>query len=327
MSNPARYTRYGSWLKKRFGKTVRKISVDAGFTCPNLDGSKGLGGCTFCSNTSFSPAIHLPILARKRQAADNPQKLAPIPSARDKTIGEQLTEGIRAVSYRYPDCLAIAYLQSFTNTYAPVEKLREIYLEALAVDRVVGISIGTRPDCVSDEVVDLLEELARTTYLQLELGLQTANNQTLTRINRLDTVEEFQRVMQLTQGRGIDRCAHLIIGLPGETMVDWLHTAEMIAASGAEGIKIHNLHIVKGTVLAQEHRAQAIPLPTLAEYVSAVADIIERLPVGMKIERLYGNAPDDWLIAPDWCAEGVRVIRAIEDELARRGTRQGAGSS
>jgi hypothetical protein len=217
----------------------------------------------------------------------------------------------------------LAYFQPYTNTDGPVEELERLYREALEVEGVVGLAIGTRPDCVGEEVTALLERFARETYVQVELGLPSIRGETLRRIGRGHGPAAFYEAMQRLGGRGIDRCVHLITFLPGEGREEALETARAIARAGAAGVKIHNLHVLDGTSLAEEWRRGGLRLPTMEEHVATAADILEHLPPTVTIQRICGNAPAPCLLAPDWCRDAGAVGRAVEEELARRGTRQG----
>ncbi len=295
---------YSRHLHERIfpGIRVRKVSLHGGFTCPNLDGTKGRGGCIYCDNRSFSPSAANRAVSLRSQLETGMAKL--------RTI-------TRAEKF-------IAYFQPFSNTYAPVAELRVLYEQALDHPDVIGLAIGTRPDCIDADVVDLLEELSRRTYLTLELGLQTANDATLERINRGHSVGDFIRAMELGSGRGFEICVHVILGLPGETCEDFKITAETLAGCAYHSLKLHPLHIVKGTALARLHAKGAyIPL-TREGYVSAVVDFLERVSPSVALQRFTGDAPKEILIAPDWCRDKMDVLRAVKAEFARRGTRQGS---
>jgi radical SAM protein (TIGR01212 family) len=295
-----RFYPYSQFLRERFGCRVYKLTVDAGLTCPNRDGSKGLGGCIYCENSSFSPAAGSRLSVR-----------------------EQVEKEKRLAESRYGAHKFIAYFQPFSNTYAPVEKLRALHAEALSVDGVVGLSIGTRPDCVPPPVLDYLEDLARRTHLWIEYGLQSSHDATLQLINRGHTFAEFQDAVRRTQGRGIFICVHLILGLPGEDRDMIRATAERVAALGVDGVKLHHLHVVRDTALARMHAQGEVRLLDLGEYVRLSADVLERLPPWTVLQRFVGDVQGDSLIAPKWNEGKLRVIEAIQEELQRRGTRQG----
>lgn len=296
-----RYTAYSRYLRQLFGRTVYRVTVDAGFTCPNVDGTLAVGGCAYCDNRSFSP--------NRRQAR------AP--------LREQLRRGIAYLQRRYPVDRYLAYFQAATNTYAPVEKLRRLYDEALDHPQVVGLIVGTRPDCVSNEVLALLEEYARGRYVGLELGLQSIHDRSLEWMNRGHGAAAFLDAVERCQGRGLDLCAHVILGLPGESHADMMATADALAALPVDGVKIHNLHVVKDTALERQYRAGAAAVLTRDEYVALVCDFLERLRPEMVVHRLSGDAPPDYLVAPQWCLDKQGLLRAIEAELDRRDSRQG----
>lgn len=297
-----RYYAYRYYLRQRFGDgRVQKVSLDAGFTCPNVDGTVAVGGCTFCDNRSFSPSRRL----RQRQ------------------IGLQLAEGMRRLKRRYQVDQFIAYFQPATNTYAPVARLREVYEQALGHPQVVGLAIGTRPDCLPDEVLALLEELARRTYVCLELGIQTMHDRTLAWMNRGHDHAASVRAVQRCRGRNFELCAHIILGLPGESRQDMLATAEELGRLGVDAVKIHNLYAVKNTPLAEQVARGEVTLLTRDEYVQTLVDVLERLPPGMVVERVSGDAPPDYFVGPAWCLDKPGLLRAIQHELLRRDTWQG----
>lgn len=298
---------YGHYLRRRFGCRVSKVNVDAGFTCPNRDGSKGVGGCIYCNNVSFSP--------RDTQPA--------IP------LEEQIRHGIAYHRQRLGSEKFIVYFQKYTNTYGSADLLADLYRRALDHPDVLGISVGTRPDALSEEALELLTTIARTKYVCLELGLQSRDDAILARINRGHTLEEFVEAVRRAAGRGFDICAHLICGFPGETIDAFLETAELMASLPIDSIKLHQLHAVEGTELAEMHRrGEFVPL-TLPVYVAAAADFIELLPERITIQRLYGSAPLDICVAPRWGLKNNQMWYAVINELRRRGTWQGcrAGKS
>ncbi len=295
---------YGSYLRRRFGCRVSKVNVDGGFTCPNRDGTKGAGGCIFCNNTSFSPKGTLDVIPVRRQ----------------------MEEGMAYHRTRLGSEKFIIYFQKHTNTYGPVEKIRELYLSVLDHPDVLGISVGTRPDCLPDEVLNLLEELARSRYVCLELGLQSMDDNILRRINRGHGLAEFLQAVERVSGRGIELCTHLIYGFPGETREGFLKTADLIASLPVNSLKIHQLHAVKGTRLAEMYRnGEFIPL-THAEYVAGVCDFLELIPARVSIQRLYGSAPLDIRVAPTWGLKNNQMWYSVVNELKRRGTWQGFGT-
>lgn len=296
-----RFFPYGYYLRQRFGARVHKVSVDAGFTCPNVDGTLSERGCIFCNNRSFSPS--------RRQFPQG--------------IGRQIEEGLRRVRARHACDHVIAYFQPSTNTYAPMARLREVFEQAMAHPSVVGLAVGTRPDCASEEVLDLLAELATRTFVSLEYGMQTMHERSLDWLNRGHHHAALVDAVQRSRGRGLALCAHLILGIPGETGDDMLATAREVTRLGLDAVKIHNLYVVKDTVLAVRFTAGQIPVLDRDDYVRTVVDFLERLPSRVVVERLSGDAPPEFLIAPAWCLDKQAVRAAIEAELARRDSWQG----
>lgn len=299
-----RYTPYAAVLAARgfAGVRIRKVSLHGGFTCPNLDGTKGRGGCTFCDNRSFSP----------------------VAGARAQPIESQLRDGMEYHRRRHAATKFIAYFQPFSGTYAPVARLEDLYRRALAHPDVVGISIGTRPDCIDAETVDLLARLGRETFLTLELGLQSAHDESLRRVNRAHGFREFAEAMDLVSDRGFDVCVHLILGLPGEGPWHYRATAEALAPWRFQSVKLHPLHVVKGTLLHSQFEAGCYRPPLIEEYVAGLVDMLERLPASVGIQRFTGDAMGGMLIAPDWCRNKSAIAQAMEAEFIRRGTRQGS---
>ncbi len=297
-----RYHALGYRLRSRFGGRVQKVSLDAGFTCPNVDGSVTTGGCTFCDNRSFSPSRRI----KRRQ------------------ISAQIDHGITQLKLRYPKCQGyLAYFQPATNTYAPVERLREVYEAALSHPQIVGMAIGTRPDCVPDDVLDLLESFATRTYLSVEYGIQTVHNRSLAWMNRGHTYEVFPDAVARSRQRGFEICAHVILGLPGESHADMMATADAMAALQVDSIKIHNLYAVKHTPLAEQVATGEIQLIERDEYVTTVVDFIERLPPAAVVERVSGDAPPDYFVGPSWCLDKAAVLIAVDQEFSRRDSWQG----
>ncbi len=287
------YNAIGPWLKKRFGCRVAKLALDGGFTCPNRDGSRGTGGCSFCLGGSGSFAGD-PISAQAL--------LAP----------------------KWPDAKYIAYFQSFSGTYAPVEKLRALWDEALALPSVSGLAIATRPDCLPGDVLDLLSEYNEKTFLWVELGLQTACEETADAFGRGYKNAEFEDAMINLSTRGIKTVVHLILGLPGENEEQVHATANYVAGFKPFGIKLHMLHLMEGTVMGGQYKEAPFPLLEKDAYVSLVCDVIERMPQDVTIHRITGDAPRDKLIAPLWTGDKRAVLRAVQQEFRRRGTCQGA---
>lgn len=297
-----RYQAYSFVLRERFGVRVQKVSIDAGFTCPNVDGTVAKGGCTFCDNRSFSPSRRLP---------------------RAGILG-QIDQSIARMQRRYKNCRHfLAYFQPATNTYAPVEKLRALYEEALTHPQVVGLAIGTRSDCVSNDVLELLEEIAGRTYLSVEYGMQTMHDRSLDWMNRGHHHDSFLDAVERSRGRGFEICAHAILGLPGESREDMLATARELARVRIDAVKLHNLYCVKNTVLADQVAAGEVELMGRDDYVRTVVDFLELLPPTMVVERISGDAPPDYFVGPSWCLDKPVVKLAIEAEFERRDTWQG----
>jgi hypothetical protein len=296
-----RYFSYGFFLRQAFGQRVQKVSVDAGFTCPNVDGRLALGGCVFCDNRSFSPSRRLP-----RQ-----------------TIHEQIDAGIRSLKRRYDCDQFTAYFQPATNTYAPIERLRPLYLDALGHPQVVGLAIGTRPDCVANDVLDLLEELAQQTTLTVEYGMQSMHDRSLDWMNRGHHHDAFLDAVERSRGRGFEVCAHVILGLPGETTDDMLATAREIARLPIDSVKIHNLYAVKNTPLADQVARGEVQLMSRDDYVETLVQFLECLPPTMVVERISGDAPPDYFVGPSWCLDKPSVLRRLRHEFQRRDTYQG----
>lgn len=308
-----RYRSLAQHWHERFGAKVYRVTVDAGFTCPNVDGTVAVGGCVFCDNRSFSPNRRLPIVVSP-----------PSQGAGRGGIREQVERGINTLSARFGAEKFLAYFQAATNTYAPVDKLRRLYDEALQHPRVLGLAIGTRPDCVPDDVLDLLEKYARTHYVLVELGLQSIHDRSLDWMNRGHHYDAFADAIRRCQGRPLELCIHVILGLPGESRGDMLATADALASAPIHGVKLHNLHVVKDTPLEKWYRAGEVRMMELDEYVGIACDFLERLPPEIVIHRLNGDAPPDYLVAPTWCLDKPAILRAIDAEFERRGSRQGS---
>jgi radical SAM protein (TIGR01212 family) len=296
-----RYYQYSFHLKRKYGVRVQRVSVDAGFTCPNVDGTVAVGGCTFCDNRSFSPSRRLP-----RQ-----------------DIREQIDEGIRQLKRRYDCDHFIAYFQPATNTYAPVDKLRNLYEQALSHPNVVSLAIGTRPDCVPDDVLDLLEEFAGRMHLTVEYGMQTMHDKSLDWMNRGHHHDAMVDAMERSRGRGFEICAHIMLGLPGETHDEMLETAREVARLKLDDVKIHNLYAVDGTPLADQVRRGEVTLMERDEYLTTLVDFLELLPPEMIVERVSGDAPASFFLGPSWCLNKPAVLLALQAEFERRNTWQG----
>lgn len=288
-SDNKRYHTYAYHLKQKYGGRVARVPLDAGFTCPNRDGIKGVGGCAFCSARGSGDQVMAGSLA------------------------EQYAAGIEKLS-KWPDARYIPYLQAFSNTYAPAERLKAVYDEGLALPDAVGLVIATRADCIDKERADLLADYAQKTDLTVELGLQTIHDRTNEALNRGEGFAEFQRAVQLLRERSITVWAHLIDGLPGETREMMVDSARMLGQLGVQGVKIHLMHYLRGTALAPMHHLAM----TREDYVQTVCDQLEVLPAEMVIGRLTGDGLAELLLAPLWSRRKREVLNAIDQELARR---------
>ena len=272
------YKDYSHWIREQFPFRVQKISVDAAFSCPNRDGRLSLGGCTFCDNKTFNPSY----------------------CDRGKSITQQLEEGKAFFAKKYPEMKYLAYFQAYSNTYAPLEELKRKYQEALAVDDVVGLVIGTRPDCVSDEALDYLQQLNQRTFLIVEYGIESANDNTLRRINRGHTFDCSRQAIIKAHQRGIITCGHIILGLPGEDEEEMLHQASTISQLPLDILKLHQLQIIKGTPLAKEYEAHPFHVFSAEEYVNLVIRYVSKLRNDLVLERFVSQSPPNMVIAPKW---------------------------
>ena len=279
------YNDFGNWIRKQFPFRVQKIAIDAGFTCPNRDGRIGTGGCIFCDNRTFNPSYCI----------------------RNKTIAQQLEDGKQFFARKYPEMKFLAYFQAYTNTYASVEKLRNMYEEALKIDEVVGLVIGTRPDCVDSSLLDYLEELNRKTFLIVEYGIESCNDKTLRFINRGHDFACSKRAIEATAERGIKVGGHIILGLPGEDAEESLRQAPIISSLPLTILKLHQLQIIKGTPLARLYTENPFPI----YYIDALRDDIV-------LERFVSQSPDDLLIAPKWGLKNYEFTNILNDYLRKR---------
>ena len=269
---------------------MRKLPLNGGMSCPNLDGTRGFGGCCYCNNKSFSPVW----------------------DKAGQSVQEQMAEYLPRIRRKYKDAGILAYFQPYTNTYAPVKRLREIYEPAFASDEVVGVSIGTRPDCVPPDVMELLEYENSRKPVILELGLQTANDETLKAIGRGHSVAEFEDAVKRAHSAGLWVTSHVILGLPGETLKDFEKTAEVIRDLGISAVKIHPLHIVRDTRLAESYRRGEFELLSFEDYCEAVARFIRIVGKDVAIERFSGEAQNETLVAPDWTGDRNRIVSQVE---------------
>jgi radical SAM protein (TIGR01212 family) len=295
------YNDFASYLRNRFGCRVQKITIDAGFSCPNRDGTLSSGGCIYCDGKGSGSGA----------------------ARRAESIQEQIQRGKYGLGARYKAQKFIAYFQAFTNTYAPCNILRRRYDEALTDSDVVGLAIGTRPDCIDEEILDLIQEYTATRMVWIEYGLQSMHNRTLSKINRGHTFEDFVRAVQMTQGRNILICAHVILGLPDESRQDVLDTAKAIADLGIGGIKIHSLYIPEDTPLARLFQAGGCTVLNQEEYVSWVVGFLEHLSPDVIIQRLTGDPDPSTLLAPSWTLNKQETLGLIRKALEAAGTWQG----
>jgi hypothetical protein len=301
-NNRKRYYDFKSFLVNRFGCRVHKLQIDAGFTCPNRDGKLAVGGCAYCDGRGST-------LRQK----------GPLPSVAEQVrAGKALYRNLRGAAK------FIAYFQTFTNTYGPVGKLRALYDEALMQEDVVGISVGTRPDCVDEEILDLLQGYAKTKHVWIEYGLQSIHDRTLERIGRGHDAATFVEAVRKTAGRGLFICTHIIAGLPGESREDMIETAKAVAALPVDGIKIHSLLALRGTEVGRLFEEGTITLMSQEDYVSTVCDILEILPPETVIQRITAEGYRDIYLGPGWAANKLKVLNAIDREMEKRDTWQGA---
>jgi radical SAM protein (TIGR01212 family) len=298
---PIRYNSYGRFLKERFGCRVYKVSVDAGFTCPNRDGTVATGGCIYCNNDSFRP-----------KSAD-----------RLKSITEQVREGIEYLRKRYAAEKFIVYFQPYTNTHAPIEALIPLYETAIEHPDVIGLSLGTRPDCVDESKIAWLEKLASRYFVTVEYGLQSIHDPTLDKINRGHNFQCWLDAMKQTRGRGIWLGTHLILGFPWESREQMVHMAEVLSGQGLNFLKLHHLHVVRNTELARMYQERPFPLMELEEYAETVVDFVERLSPDIFMERLFGATPGKHLIAPIWGKSAAEIRHFIDQRFSERNTWQG----
>jgi len=299
-----RYTDYSSYIKKKFGGRVQKVSINAGFTCPNIDGSKGKGGCTYCNNNTFNPEYCKPI----------------------KPISQQIEEGITFFSKMYKSQKYLAYFQAFTNTYAPLEQLKQKYEQALKHKDVIGLVIATRPDCITNEILDYLEQLVRAgNFIKLEFGLESTNNKTLDLINRCQSHEDAIKAFDMSKNRGILLGAHIILGLPKESKNDMLYNALEINKLPVDTLKIHHLQIVKHTMMAFQYKTDSSQFSffTLDEYLDLVINFLEILNPKIIVERFFSESPEHLLIAPKYGLKNFELVHKIEKHLLENDSWQG----
>ena len=304
MQGGERYNSIGDHLKSEFGRKTVKLSIDAGFTCPNRDGTAGYGGCAFCSEGGSG-------------------ELASRASASDTDYSASISEQIDRLSEKWPDAEYLAYFQSFTNTYAPVEVLRSRYYAALDDPRISGIAIATRPDCLGDDVLALLEEINRDHYMWVELGLQSTYNETLSAMNTCYTYEDYEKAAKALISRGIRVVTHPILGLPGETEEMMIESVRKVCSLPVFGMKLHLMNIVKTSPLYRT-MPDYVPFDSIEQYVDLVVRCLEVIPPDVTIHRITGDVPRKILVSPEWSYRKRTILNMINRELKTRDTRQGA---
>ncbi len=287
------YRDFGSWIREQFPFRVQKISIDAGFSCPNRDGRISSGGCTYCDNRTFNPSY----------------------CDRHKSISKQLEEGKEFFSRKYPDMKYLAYFQAFTNTYDSLDHLKAMYEEALQVKDVVGIVIGTRPDCISEDLLDYLEELNQRTFVLVEYGIESANDETLKRINRGHDFECCRKAVEETHKRGVLTGGHIILGLPGEDAQESLRQAPVISSLPLDILKIHQMQIIRGTKLAEEYAEHPFHVYSVEEYIELIVKYIGLLRKDLVLERFVSQSPANLLIAPKWGLKNYEFTNLLNNRL------------
>jgi radical SAM protein (TIGR01212 family) len=299
--NNKKYNSYSGYIHKKYGERVQKITVHAGFTCPNRDGTLGNNGCIYCNNKSFIPAYCNP----------------------GESIGKQIDKGIQFLANRYRVKKFFVYFQPYTNTYASLEMLVKLYQQALAREEVIGLTIGTRPDCIDQEKIAFLAELGKKYDITIEYGLESISDETLKRINRGHDFQSYLNALEMTSGKGINICTHIIIGFPWEDKKLWLKEAAVLSELPVDFLKIHQLHLVKDTELARKYMVKEFKILTFPEYLDVIVSFLEKLNPRIVIQRLFGEAPPDILLAPKWNKRNSEVLQEIEKEFSKRGSWQG----
>lgn len=297
------YNDYSSYLRKTFGCKVQKISINAGFTCPNRDGTKGRGGCTYCNNQTFNP-----------EYCDN-----------EKSIRRQIEEGKAFFAHKYPDMKYLAYFQAYTNTYGDIESLRRKYEEALSADGIVGITIATRPDCISDSLLQYLSQLSRQTYVMVEYGIESTSDDMLKHINRGHDFATAADAVRQTAAAGINTGAHMILGLPGDDAETIMSQPAILSELPLKTLKLHQLQIIRGTRMAKEYEQtpERFRLFGMDEYIDTIIGYIERLRPDMVLERFVTQSPDHLLIAPHWGLKNYEFVEKLKKRMTGRNTYQG----
>lgn len=297
------YNEFGTYLRQQFNGKVQKITIDAGFTCPNRDGKVGRGGCTFCNNQTFNPAY----------------------CHRNRSVAEQMKEGISFFAHKYPEMKYLAYFQAYTNTYGSLDVLKLRYNEALSVDGCVGLVIGTRPDCMPDDLLDYLADLGKKTFVLVEYGIESTNDVTLKRINRGHDYACAVDAVVRTAARGIPVGAHIILGLPGEGREELMQQAAKLSELPLTTLKLHQLQLIHGTRMAEEYALapEEFSLFSVEDYIETVVDYVERLKPSMVLERFASQSPKELLIAPDWGLKNYELVEKIKRRMLERDTWQG----
>jgi radical SAM protein (TIGR01212 family) len=299
--NGKRFNSYNAYLKREYGERVQKVTVDAGFTCPNRDGTVAFGGCTYCNNESFNPGYN----------------------DASKSITQQIAEGTEFLIRRYKVDRFIVYFQPYSNTYSSLENLKRMYEEALSYPGIIGLTIGTRPDCVDEDKIEYLASLAQEFDITVEYGLESIYDDSLSKINRGHDYQSFLQALEITRQRGIKICTHIILGFPWEDLNDWMYEAEVLSSLDFDFLKIHQLHIVDKTVMAHQYRKNPFKLLSLSEYVETVVSFLERLNPEKIIQRLAGEAPPHILVAPRWGKRIPEILKYIDNEFQKRESWQG----
>ena len=303
--NDRRFNAYSNYFRRKYGARVQKVSIDAGFTCPNRDGTKGSGGCTYCNNAAFNPSYCIP----------------------EKTVAKQIEEGIDFHKWRYSEAVSyLAYFQAFSNTYAPLGTLKKLYYEALDHHGVIGLIIGTRPDCIDDEKLDFLKELSSRYYIAVEYGIESCYNRTLQRINRGHTFEDAVEAVEKTAELGLNTGAHFIFGLPGESRLEMLDQAAVISALPLTTVKFHQLQIIKGTAMEKEYQMNPSDFELFSwdEYLMFIISFLERLNPDLVVERFTGEAPPGFLTGAGWGKKRTdQIVGLVEKKMEELDTWQG----
>ncbi len=303
-ANNKRYHDYSSYIRKTFGERVQKVSLDTGFTCPNRDGTKGVGGCTYCNNNSFNPYYCKP----------------------KKSITQQLDEGVAFFAKKYKAHKYLAYFQAYTNTYADIKLVKELYTEAMSHPDIIGLVIGTRPDCINEELVDFLSQIAKNNYVSLEFGVESTLNRTLDEINRCHSYEETIAAYEMAKDKGIFLGAHMIIGLPGESRQDMLNHARKISKLPIQTLKLHQLQIIKHTMMAIQlaREPEKFELFTAEEYIDLITEFVALLRPDIIIERFISESPAHLLLAPQWNGlKNFEMVALIDKKLKEKDLWQG----